>query len=126
MFGRLRVKNMNAKLWFKIGCFSAAAAVALGAFGAHGLQKRVSDPKLIKTWETAASYHLVHSLAIVAASVAPGVSLSLPQSIFASGIFLFSGSLYTLVLTDQKWLGAITPFGGLSFIIGWIILGLSI
>lgn len=106
-------------LWWKVGAVSGAAAVALGAFGAHGLQKRVNDPKLLATWSTAASYHLVHSVALLVAS---SQRSRVPGALFAAGIGLFSGSLYLLVLTGERRLGAVTPLGGLCFIGGWLAL----
>lgn len=106
---------MDATLFWKLGAASGAAAVALGAFGAHGLKSRV-PPELIVTWNTAAHYHLVHSLALLAAG-ASGSTLS--GRLFAAGTLLFSGSLYALVLTGRRGLGAITPVGGLLLIAGW-------
>ncbi len=105
---------------FRIGAVSGAAAVLLGAFGAHALAKYTGqDPKSLKTWETAAHYHLVHSAALLASS---GHRSKLPAGLFTGGIVLFSGSLYLLVLTQKKWLGAITPIGGLLLTGGWLAL----
>jgi uncharacterized membrane protein YgdD (TMEM256/DUF423 family) len=102
-------------------------AVALGAFGAHGLRSRVG-PELIEVWKTAVLYHLVHGLALL------GVALGGPQRIgwhrvvsglFLAGIVLFSGSLYLMVLGGSRWLGAITPLGGVAFLGGWAALTAS-
>lgn len=108
-----------SSLFWRLGAYSGAAAVALGAFGAHGLQNRVSDPKLLSNWNTAAQYHLIHSLALLAAA-----SHKSPWAgrLFAAGIAVFSGSLYALVLTGERRLGAVTPLGGLCLIGGWLAL----
>lgn len=92
--------------------------IGLGAFGAHGLEDQLLANDRVDTWETAASYHLIHGLALLI------VALVLPTRKFVFGAFLvgvliFSGSLYALALTDLSKLGAITPIGGLSFLIGW-------
>ena len=104
--------------WWTAGCLSGAAAVAFGAFGAHALGGTV-EPKLLKTWETAAHYHLVHSVAVL---VARNSNRGYAAGLFSAGIVLFSGSLYALVLTGQRKLGAITPIGGLCMIAGWLAL----
>lgn len=108
-----------SSLGWKAGAVSGALAVALGAFGAHGLQKTVQDPKLLDNWKTAAQYHLVHSVAMLVASAHPK---STPALLFGAGNLIFAGSLYALVLTNKKWLGAITPIGGLAYIGGWLML----
>ncbi|HVU02619.1 MAG TPA: DUF423 domain-containing protein [Polyangiaceae bacterium] len=105
-----------------------ALGVGLGAFGAHGLAARFADladgADRKRWWETAAHYHLVHALAI---AVAAFVAFRAPESragavagvAFCLGILLFSGSLYAMALTGVRALGAVTPFGGLCFIVGW-------
>lgn len=104
-----------------------ASGITLGAFGAHGLKDRLSEYQL-DIWEKAVFYQLIHGLAILAIcllsrteflSLSSGNKLS---AAFLFGILFFSGSLYALALTNIKWLGAITPIGGLAFIIGWIVL----
>lgn len=99
---------------------AGALAVALGAFGAHGLEERVSAEALA-WWETGARYHLAHAVALglVAAHPRPGRVAGLA---FAIGILLFSGSLYAMTLTGVRWLGAVTPLGGIAFITGWVAL----
>ncbi|KAF0695397.1 Aste57867_13786 [Aphanomyces stellatus] len=110
----------SSSLWWKVGAVSGATAVVLGAFGAHGLQTRVKDPKLLKNWDTAAHYHLMHSIALL---VVPFTRRpNVVGGLLTTGIVFFSGSLYTLVLTEQKKLGMITPLGGLAFIAGWLAL----
>ncbi len=108
---------------------SGAFAVALGAFGAHSLEGRIS-PDLLQTFETATRYQFYHTLALIAVVLA---GAKYPTSryptiagwLFVAGILLFSGSLYVLVFTGQTWLGAITPLGGVSFIVGWLLLALA-
>ncbi|KAH8682491.1 hypothetical protein BX600DRAFT_362809, partial [Xylariales sp. PMI_506] len=103
-------------------------AVALGAFGAHGLKKRIADPQRLQNWSTAAQYQLVHSVAaLVAASASLPVS---PRSarwaggLFIAGMTMFSGSLYLLTLDPQRFraAGPVTPLGGLCLIAGWAAL----
>jgi uncharacterized membrane protein YgdD (TMEM256/DUF423 family) len=111
--------------WAATGALLGAAAVALGAFGAHGLKARV-PPEDLAIFETAARYHLVHALAIVAVAWAverfPGAPAQAAGWLFACGIVLFSGSLYALVLSGVRGLGMLTPLGGLLFITGWVAL----
>ena len=99
----------------RAGAISGALAVALGAFGAHGLKSRVA-PELLATWHTAAAYHLVHALAAV---VAGSCGANTAGALLLGGQAVFSGSLYALVLTGEKRLGALTPLGGLALIAGW-------
>lgn len=114
--------------WFVIGSIAGAVGVGLGAFGAHGLKARVG-PELVEVWETAARYHLIHALAILAAGWAcerwPGGAAAASGWLFLAGIVLFSGSLYALTLTGIRALGAITPIGGLCFIAGWLALAVA-
>lgn len=95
--------------------------IGLGAFGAHGLEKILTENGRIDIWETAVFYHLIHGLAVwVLGYLAPGrknVGIC-----FVGGVLVFSGSLYLLSLTNILWLGAITPLGGLLFLAGWGIL----
>jgi uncharacterized membrane protein YgdD (TMEM256/DUF423 family) len=111
-------------VWAVISAASGALAVALGAFGAHGLQSRVSAEHLA-TWSTATHYHLLHSVALLALTLyaaGNGRAIALPASLFTAGMVLFSGSLYLLVLTGQHWVGPLTPIGGMCFIAGWLAL----
>jgi uncharacterized membrane protein YgdD (TMEM256/DUF423 family) len=111
-----------------LGSLSGALAVALGAFGAHGLRS-VLSPDLLATYETGVRYHMYHALALVAVALvatrwpATGL-LSAAGWLFVAGTMLFSGSLYLLAFTGARWLGAITPFGGVAFIAGWLCLAL--
>jgi len=111
-------------VWSQVGAFSGAAAVALGAFGAHGLKNRVKDPQLINTWNTAAHYHLLHSVLLTVTPLLSGASHTYSTRLLSAGIVLFSGSLYALVLTGEKKLGAVAPIGGTALIAGWIALAL--
>ncbi|HET8946103.1 MAG TPA: DUF423 domain-containing protein [Candidatus Polarisedimenticolia bacterium] len=119
---------MTSQGWLSTGAILGAAAVGLGAFGAHGLKSRVTAD-LLAVFETAARYHLVHALAIVAVAWVverhPGACATAAGWLFLAGIVLFSGSLYALVLTGVRGLGAITPLGGLLLIAGWILLALA-
>lgn len=108
---------------------SGAIGVALGAFGAHALKDRLA-PERLQTFETGVRYQMYHVAGLLGAVVAsaqwPGSSFpSLAGWFFVAGTVLFSGSLYLLVITNKRWLGAITPFGGLAFIAGWILLALA-
>lgn len=113
-----------------IGGFCAALAVVLGAFGAHRLQSRISKDRL-ETYQTGVQYQMYHSAGIIFAGILSYFFKDNPWLIWSAvlmliGIILFSGSLYLLVLTDKRWFGFITPFGGISFIAGWVFLALSV
>ena len=100
---------------------SGALAVLLGAFGAHALRARVT-PDELEVWKTASTYHFIHTLAILANSSRQGNRQLLSNKLFLAGMLVFSGSLYALVLTGQKKLGAVTPIGGFLLVGGWIAL----
>ena len=105
---------------------AGASAVLLGAFGAHAL-RGVLDTQSAELWHTAVNYHVWHALALaLAAGLGRGRSGRFAIAAFAIGIVLFSGSLYALALGAPRWTGIITPLGGLTFIAGWIALGLSL
>ncbi len=107
-------------------CVFAAFAVIFGAFGAHGLEGRLSEEAL-EWYHTAVEYHFIHALALwfAGAAVRAGKSGLPPAICFATGIAIFSGSLYALALTGETWLGAVTPVGGIAFILGWSLLALA-
>ena len=113
------------RLFLILGAVAAGLAVALGAFGAHALADRVT-PERLETFKTGVLYHMMHALALLAVSWAAtqwsGWAVQAAGYLFVAGIVLFSGSLYLLVLTDTRWLGAITPLGGVAFIVGWGLL----
>lgn len=103
--------------------FAGASAVILGAFGAHAL-RGVLDERGAELWHTAVNYHVWHALALWLALFAlDGSHRRRAVVAFAIGIVLFSGSLYALALGAPRWLGAITPLGGVAFIAGWLLLG---
>ncbi|MFO0773606.1 MAG: DUF423 domain-containing protein [Nitrospiraceae bacterium] len=105
-----------------IGAIAGGLAVAGGAFGAHGL-KAVLTPELLQTFETAVRYQLYHALALVALGIlgrsAPTRAFEWAARGFTTGMALFCGSLYVLALSGVRWLGAITPLGGVAFVVGW-------
>ena len=111
-----------------IGSLAGALGVAFGAFGAHGLRGRLS-PEMLAVFETAVRYQMYHALAllVLAALMArvDGWLVHLAGWSFVAGIVLFSGSLYALALTGVRILGAITPLGGVAFILGWACLALA-
>ncbi|MAP04757.1 MAG: hypothetical protein CME48_07270 [Halieaceae bacterium] len=111
-----------------IACLLGLMAVALGAFGAHALSSSIPESRQA-TWATAVDYHMFHVLGMLAlAAVFRGAQspwVVRAQTSFVMGIALFSGSLYALVLLDIPALGAVTPFGGLCFLLGWLCAGLA-
>lgn len=116
-------------IFILLGALSGATGVALGAFGAHALRNRLT-PERQSVFETGVRYELIHALGlvmvgIVSSSNPPGHWLGAAGWLFVAGTILFSGSLYLLVLSDRRWMGAITPFGGIAFILGWLCLAAS-
>ena len=111
------------------GSIFAALSVLLGAFGAHGLKTKLSYENLA-IFETAVRYQMYHSLGLMFMGSSgfhlPKNLIYIPSYFLIFGIVIFSGTLITLVLTDLKWLGAITPIGGLSLIIGWLLFAYNI
>lgn len=111
------------------GALLAAVAVAAGAFGAHALADRLT-PQRLATWETAARYHMIHSLALVLLGAVAArwhsPLLTAAGWLFLAGILIFGGTVYALALGAPRWLGAVTPLGGLAFIIGWVLLALGV
>jgi uncharacterized membrane protein YgdD (TMEM256/DUF423 family) len=130
---------MGSVAWLRIGALMGFLAVGFGAFGAHSLKDRlkpaVSDStdeaafklRRLENFETASRYNMIHALALVAVGLLAPAGRSSPALAIAGwsfvlGIVLFSGSLYAYGLTGLRWLGAITPFGGLGFLAGWLAL----
>ena len=117
------------QLFVMIGSLNALLGVGLGAFGAHGLKSRVT-PEMLTVWQTAVQYHLVHALGLLLIGI---LAQLLPETVMVRqagwalllGVVLFSGSLYLMVLTGVRMLGAITPLGGLAFLAGWGLLALA-
>jgi uncharacterized membrane protein YgdD (TMEM256/DUF423 family) len=114
--------------WFLIGAIAGGAGVALGAFGAHGLKSRVGAD-LLAIFETGVRYQMYHALALLAVGWAatrwPGAWVGAAGWLFLVGIVVFSGSLYVMTFTGARWLGAITPLGGVAFILGWVALAVA-
>jgi uncharacterized membrane protein YgdD (TMEM256/DUF423 family) len=116
------------RLFFSLGALSALISVAAGAFGAHALRARLS-PEYLSVFETAARYQMYHALGLLAVAWVvgrwPGVLPQWAGWLFVAGTVLFCGSLYALALTGARWLGAITPLGGIAFLGGWLCLFMS-
>lgn len=118
------------KLWIMLGSLNMAIAIALGAFGAHGLKTKISK-QMLENWNTGSHYHIIHALALLFIGLLLtklGTQTSwapIAGWFILAGILLFSGSLYIMALTNIKSLGMITPLGGLSFIIGWLLIAFS-
>ncbi len=110
---------MTNFLAIRIAAALGFLAVALGAFGAHGLKELLQRHGTTGTWETAVLYHFIHTVVLFVLAQHRPVP-SGPWFAFFLGILVFSGSLYLLALTNIRWLGAITPIGGLSFLVGWL------
>ncbi len=114
--------------FFAIGSALALLSVAAGAFGGHMLKQRLTAD-LFDIFEVGARYHMYHALALLATAWAcsqwPGALTTAAGWLFVAGIALFSGSLYVLSLSGVRWLGAVTPLGGLCFMAGWLCLGLA-
>jgi uncharacterized membrane protein YgdD (TMEM256/DUF423 family) len=114
------------RLFFALGTLLAALAVGFGAFGAHSLRGMLT-PEDLATFEVGVRYQMYHALGLIAVAWATtqwdAAAVTVAGWAFVLGIVLFSGSLYTLTLTGQRWLGAITPLGGVSFLVGWVLLG---
>jgi uncharacterized membrane protein YgdD (TMEM256/DUF423 family) len=108
----------------RIAAAAGLLAVALGAFGAHGLKGVLEQHNTAAIWEKAVFYHLIHAVMLFVLAQRKPVPTG-PWASFLAGIVLFSGSLYLLAVTNARWFGAITPMGGMSFIAGWLWLLLS-
>ncbi|WP_042165087.1 DUF423 domain-containing protein [Paenibacillus gorillae] len=111
------------KKYFALGAFGAALAVALGAFGAHGLKEVLSE-RLLDIFETGVRYHMYHSLGVMLVALlgdrlGESKLLRTGANLLVAGVIIFSGSLYALALSDVSVLGAITPIGGVAFLSGW-------
>ena len=109
---------MNTTTATRIAAALGFLAVALGAFGAHGLKATLEVHGTVAIWEKAVFYHFIHTIMMFVLSERWQVA-RVPWLCFFVGVLIFSGSLYLLALTNFRWLGAITPFGGVSFLVGW-------
>lgn len=118
------------KIFIIIGAINAFLSVALGAFGAHGLEGKV-EPKYLEIWKTGVQYQMFHATGLILVGVligqiSPSSLLSWSGWAMLIGIVLFSGSLYVLTLTKISVLGAITPLGGVAFLAGWVLLIMAV
>ena len=118
--------NADAKLFSALGAVCAFLAVALGAFGAHALRARLS-PDMLAVYRTAVEYQFWHALGLVVVGILVHLSPEVPMLRWSgwtmlAGILLFSGSLYALALSEIRVLGAVTPIGGLCFLLAWALL----
>lgn len=118
-------------IWSATGAAALALAVMLGAFGAHGLKGRL-DAYSMGVYDRAVFYHFIHALGLLAVPLFARLNLlkpaqaSLVCALLLAGMILFSGTLYLLAVLGARWLGAITPLGGLSFIAAWIVLAVAL
>jgi uncharacterized membrane protein YgdD (TMEM256/DUF423 family) len=120
----------TAKLFLILGGINAALVVMLGAFGAHGLKAKLTA-EMLAVYQTGVHYHLFHALGllavgVVASQIADSVWLKWSGWLMLVGIILFSGSLYVLSVSGLRWLGMVTPFGGVAFIAAWIVFVIAI
>jgi len=120
---------MNSKSLIITGSLFMALAVAFGAFGAHIVQDLLT-PERFQVYQTGVEYHFYHALGLlllgaVSFHISDSKWITLSGIAFIAGIIIFSGSLYFLTLTDTGWLGAITPLGGIAFILGWVFLAIG-
>jgi uncharacterized membrane protein YgdD (TMEM256/DUF423 family) len=113
------------KLFIILGALNGFIAVALGAFGAHGLEGKIPD-KYLETWQTAVQYQMFHAVGLLVLGLLAGKSdsplINWSGWLMLIGIILFSGSLFVLSVTQIKVLGAITPLGGVSFLVAWVLM----
>jgi uncharacterized membrane protein YgdD (TMEM256/DUF423 family) len=115
---------MSGVTLFRIAAGLCFVAVALGAFGAHALKATLQTSGMLDAWNKAVLYHFLHAIALMALAL-HGAENRAAWFLLAAGILLFSGSLYAMALTNTRWLGAITPIGGLCFLAGWAWLVIS-
>ena len=115
---------MSAVTLFRIAAGLCFVAVALGAFGAHALKATLQTSGMLDAWNKAVLYHFLHAIAVMALAL-HGAGNRAACLLLLAGILLFSGSLYAMALTNIRWLGAITPLGGLCFLAGWAWLVVS-
>ncbi|MBU1565149.1 MAG: DUF423 domain-containing protein [Proteobacteria bacterium] len=117
------------RVFFIIGALSAFIGVAAGAFGAHGLKSRIS-PEMLSVFEVGVRYQMYHAFALIVTAWVhtkwPSLLVTTGGWLFFAGTILFSGSLYLLSVGGMRWLGAITPLGGLAFLAGWICIAWAV
>lgn len=122
--------SISSKLFLLLGSANAMLAVILGAFGAHALKSRLTA-EMLAVFQTGVQYHFYHSLGLIAVGLVINQFTTIGLFkwsgwIMFAGILLFSGSLYILAVSNLRWMGAITPIGGISFIIAWLLLFIGI
>jgi len=121
-----RAATPAARRLVRLGALLGLLGVAAGTFGAHGLEQVAEGPKALEWWDTAVQYHLVHALALLITGVLAGQrpcrSNRLAGAAFGFGVAVFSGTLYAMALGAPRWLGAITPLGGVGLLVGWAAL----
>ena len=110
---------MSPTMLFRLAAALCLIAVALGAFGAHALKETLRSHDMASVWNTAVLYHFLHAIALLVLALF-GATNRGAFGLLLAGIVLFSGSLYVMALTNLRWLGAITPLGGLCFLAGWL------
>ena len=118
-----------SKIFIILGSLNAFLAVALGAFGAHRLQSKLTE-QMLATYQTGVKYHMMHALGLILIGIisrwtSASVLINWSGWFICAGIVLFSGSLYLLSISGIRWLGDVTPLGGLSFLAGWILLAIA-
>jgi uncharacterized membrane protein YgdD (TMEM256/DUF423 family) len=118
------MSGVNASMTLRVSAVFGFLAVALGAFGAHWLKPTLEANAQVATWQTAAHYHLVHAVGLVALAL-HGKGRVWAWRLWLWGTVIFSGALYILAVTNVKWLGAITPIGGVLLLAGWVALGVE-
>lgn len=118
-------ESLFHRFYFIASALTGAAAVVLGALGAHALEDVLAKGGYIEAWKTASSYHLIHALLLVVLANWTPLAVKRWWVIFC-GVWIFSGSIYLLCLTPWKWLGPVTPVGGFLLIIGWVTLGFRV
>jgi uncharacterized membrane protein YgdD (TMEM256/DUF423 family) len=117
---------MHAVTSLRTGAILAGLAVGLGAFAAHAMKAHY-EPQALQTFETGVRYQMYHALALLGCGLlaARGHRTGAAAWSFVLGILLFSGSLFAMTWTGQRWLGAVTPFGGVAFLVGWLLLAVA-
>lgn len=120
---------MLTQIFIVCGAGLAFLAVVIGAFGAHGLEGKLSD-KMLAIYQTGVQYHMYHALGLLFVGmyiqvIGPSALMTWAGGLLIAGIVIFSGSLYVLSITGITWLGAITPIGGLAFLTGWILIAIA-
>lgn len=115
----------NKKFWIIISAVSGFSAVAIGAFGAHGLKEKLTA-EMLEVYKTGVLYHLVHTVVLLSLALSEKIKTNVPSIFFLAGIILFSFSLYIYSTSGIRFFAMITPFGGVSFLIGWLMLIVSL